>query len=546
MELRVIQGNFKRFCTLFIGSLMLFLAGCASSDAPRVVFVTATPSDAVVPQTVPTQVENQPPPPPTAIPVQLPEGVPTADPPRFNTQAQPFTSTDAEYVIQPGDTLSAVASRYGLTVDILLQINAIADPNTLFVGQVIQLPDVPVERTPLVKMISDNRFVRGPGSTDFDVAAFIQEQAGYIRVATDEVITRLADGRERRDILSASDVIQRVSLEFSVDPRLLMALLEYRAGWLTQAQLPGELISFPLISEEASGNIDRAGLYKQLAWASNMLNYGYYGWKFNGWTTLTFADSTRLLFTEGLNAGSVGLQYFLSQNRDPTNWRNDVSLNGFYTTYVRFFGDPFNGVIDPLIDPSLSQPAWTLPFPAGETWFFTGGAHGGWGSGSAWSSIDFAPPDDPPDGVFCYTSDHWVTAVSSGIITHSENGMVILDVDGDGNDTTGWTVIYLHIAENGRVAPNTVVNVGDHIGRPSCEGGFSTATHMHIARRYNGEWLPADCQVCPPQFARPQFTLSGWGVVGIINQEYQGFLENGGQQRVAEQGRLTPDNRISW
>jgi hypothetical protein len=69
---------------------------------------------------------------------------------------------------------------------------------------------------------------------------------------------------------------------------------------------------------------------------------------------------------------------------------------------------------------------------------------------------------------------------------------------------------------------------------------------MHIARRYNGEWFPADCEVCPPQFARPQFTLSGWGVVGIINQEYQGFLENGGQQRVAEQGRLTPDNRISW
>jgi hypothetical protein len=35
------------------------------------------------------------------------------------------------------------------------------------------------------------------------------------------------------------------------------------------------------------------------------------------------------------------------------------------------------------------------------------------------------------------------------------------------------------------------VKTGDRIGHPSCEGGAANATHVHIARRYNGEWIPA-------------------------------------------------------
>jgi hypothetical protein len=102
------------------------------------------------------------------------------------------------------------------------------------------------------------------------------------------------------------------------------------------------------------------------------------------------------------------------------------------------------------------------------------------------------------------------------------------------------------MAEQDRIQQGAVVEVGDRIGHPSCEGGFSNGTHMHIARRYNGEWLPADCIVCPSDQAKPTFVMSGWSVVGITGQEYQGYLVNGGDQRVADQGRLNPDNRISW
>lgn len=46
------------------------------------------------------------------------------------------------YVVQPGDRLSTVAGRFGLTLAAILDLNpAIADPNTIYSGQVIRLPD---------------------------------------------------------------------------------------------------------------------------------------------------------------------------------------------------------------------------------------------------------------------------------------------------------------------------------------------------------------------------------------------------------------------
>ena len=51
-----------------------------------------------------------------------------------------------------------------------------------------------------------------------------------------------------------------------------------------------------------------------------------------------------------------------------------------------------------------------------------------------------------------------------------------------------------------------------------CEGGVSTGTHTHIARKYNGEWMLADGPV--------PFTLSGWTVVAG-DKPYLGKLVKG-------------------
>jgi hypothetical protein len=95
-----------------------------------------------------------------------------------------------------------------------------------------------------------------------------------------------------------------------------------------------------------------------------------------------------------------------------------------------------------------------------------------------------------------------------------------LDLDGDGFEQTGWVLVYYHLAQSELIPANTRVELDDPLGHPSCEGGRATGKHVHIARKYNGEWLAADGAV--------PFVLSGWQVVAD-DRNYQGVLVKGEQ-----------------
>jgi LasA protease len=517
-----------------------FIIGACSFSTTRsqpiVVMVTATPiplAETMAPlptDDIPTESPTD-----TPSPVQM-AAMPSPNPPRFTIDGNRASS----HTVQSGDTLYGIAAAYGTSLEALLAANEFLDPNRLSVGETVLLPETPTQFTPDFKILPDVLFVRGPGSAEFDTLAFVNQHDGYLRRVLDRVDARLADGSHRPELLTGAQVIERVSIEYSIDPRLLLAILDYSAGWISDPNPSDELRDYPF-------PIDREGFYRQMSWVANQLNMAYYGWRYRGWTTLELTPTQRFFYAEGLNAATVALQYGLSLILPPEQWLSAVTLGGFFQHYFAYFGNPFeSNVIDPIAPSDLTQPPMILPFARGEVWFFTGGAHGGWGSGSAWSALDFAPPDIPPNGVFCYTSDYWVRAVASGIIARSGDGSVVLDLDFDGDESTGWTVLYLHIATQDRIPAGTVVQEGDPIGRASCEGGFSTATHLHIARRYNGEWIPADCFVCSPFEMRPAFNLGGWRVIGLRNQEYQGHLEQNGERRTAEQSRLTAVNRVSW
>ena len=80
--------------------------------------------------------------------------------------------------------------------------------------------------------------------------------------------------------------------------------------------------------------------------------------------------------------------------------------------------------------------------------------------------------------------------------------------------------------------PGAQLRAGDRIGHPSCEGGLASGTHVHLARKYNGEWIPAD-QSLP-------FVLDGWISRGTGN-DYDGYLIRDGHAIEADEGR-SPDN----
>jgi murein DD-endopeptidase MepM/ murein hydrolase activator NlpD len=143
-----------------------------------------------------------------------------------------------------------------------------------------------------------------------------------------------------------------------------------------------------------------------------------------------------------------------------------------------------------------------------------------------YSALDFAPPSKTQG---CATSDRWVTAVADGVIVRSNTDQgVMLDLDGDGDERTGWNVYYLHLASADRVQAGAVVKAGQPIGHPSCEGGSATGTHVHIARKYNGEWMPA----------------GGISAAGILAYNFEGWLafESG----PAYEGYLKRNALVVW
>jgi LasA protease len=390
-------------------------------------------------------------------------------------------------------------------VETLAQANNIVDVNDLKVGQELTIPVVPPQPTgPGNKIIPDSELVYGPLSGQFDIDAFIQEKHGYLLNDTDVV---------NGDTLNASQVIQSVAQDFSINPRILLALLEYRAGWVTN-QNPD-----PSLGELPFGVLDglHVGLYRQLVWVAATLNDGYFSWHSGAATSWVLADGSVVPVDPTINAGTAGVQNFFAKLDDYSTWLRDVSPDGFFATYNSLFGYPFDVAIVPLVPINLVQPALLLPFGPGETWFFTGGPHLAWDAYTPFGALDFAPPGEAQG---CVEVDYWVTAVADGLVTRTGNGEVIQDLDGDGNEGSGWVILYMHIESRDRVQPGAYLRAGDRVGHPSCEGGISSGTHVHLARKFNGEWISAIGPV--------PFNLSGWISAGT-GEQYVGTLTRNGQ-----------------
>ena len=58
----------------------------------------------------------------------------------FSDKSSSGSGSGITYVVQAGDTLSGIAARFGTTVAELVSLNNISDPNLIYVGQVLKIP----------------------------------------------------------------------------------------------------------------------------------------------------------------------------------------------------------------------------------------------------------------------------------------------------------------------------------------------------------------------------------------------------------------------
>jgi len=489
-----------RTIRLFILVLLSLLVGACTRQAHTAPYVNFSNVR------VEGEVEVTPDPyiPPTRVPDQ-PMITPTPSPPK---PLPTLRIEDVYYSVQWGDTVKSIAYQFDLLPELIIEVNEITNPSMIYTGQLLWLPAPEVSETgPGYKIIPDSELVRSPYTVRFQVEAFINNQPGYLKNHEEEI---------DEEVQTAAEIIVRVSQDYSVNPRLLLAIIEYQTGWLTGSENVNN--PFPMGYRESGYE----GLYYQLAWAADELNRGYYLWKVRGVGAWACLDGMNVPINSTINAGTAGVQNYFARVLPYYKWVEAVSEAGFVSTYTELFGYPFDYNFTPMIPYGLTQPALQLPFEDDAAWLFTGGPHGGWDDGSAWAALDFAPADKD---LGCSFSNDWVVAVADGPITRSDHGAVVQSIDGDPYDQTGWAVLYMHIETRGRVELGARLEAGDRIGHPSCEGGVSTGSHLHIARRYNGEWIPADQNI--------PFNLDGWISQGL-GYPYQGLLVRGDQAIQAE------------
>jgi LysM repeat protein len=423
--------------------------------------------------------------------------------------ALPSPTLPPHYIAQSGDSLPVVSARFGLEPDQITSLDPIPDHGYLNPGQVLLLPIQPQIGSSLQPIMPDSEVIYSPSATDFETANYLNMAGGFL--STHREYLRSSGWT------SAADIIQRVALENSISPRILISLLEYESHSVF-AQPPENVQLDHLL-----GNLDfrRKGLYLQLSWAASQLSAGYYGWRSGALMEIQGPDDIIVPLAPELNAGSVALVYYFAQR---SRAEKLVTLldreGGFPGLHASMFGDPWERAasVEPLLPAGLNQPTMQLPFETGKLWSYSSGPHPAWEKEGALAALDFAPATDQSG---CVPSNAWVVAVADGLVVRSATGVVVQDLvsetgePSDGREQTGWAVLYLHIESRDRVAPGTHLHKGEPIGHPSCEGGPANGTHVHIARKFNGEWILAGGPL--------PFTLEGWVAIAG-GKPYEGTL----------------------
>lgn len=369
------------------------------------------------------------------------------------------------YTVVPGDTLGAIASRFGVSLNSVIAANDLADPNVLNVGQILLIPGVAI--APDLSQIVTGVVLARPGDSIAALAARVNADGELIAALNSLTTTaRLFPGQPLRV------------------PDALVSDAPLRFGSVVDVDLPSE------IAQGRTGRISvetRRPLSLTVTWNGLSLPIA----PLDAYTRQVALLPVPALLEAG--AYSLTVSYMTSSGANVArSWQVQVPDGGYASQVVSIPVDRQELLAPANVESELAKVgaawegatmalSWRAPFaiPISEQYATTSpfGTRRNYDSGvnsmdSFHAGQDFGAPVGVP-----------VTAPAAGVVSLAEplsirGNAVILD-HGRGVYTGYW-----HLSEL-RVTPGQAVNIGDVIGLVG-NTGLSTGAHLHWELRIDG------------------------------------------------------------
>ncbi len=335
---------------------------------------------------------------------------------------------------------------------------------------------VPAPAPPRAALINHERFFYEPDFYAPQIQAFLETQPGPLKGYRATV-----GNREH----SFADILSSQAVLFSINPKVLLTLIEQQSGLLTNPAPSDEQVQFML---GYHGDEDgHAGWMAQLSWARRELHRAQRD--FPGTPELVYADKTHSPLPPGLAVGDYAVARVLAATTTAAELPSKLEQGdrSFVATYTRLFGDPRDvpqGWPAPAA-PFLSLPMEYVhettsffdhdaPFLAenGSTWIYRGdqAEHFSYDGHDGW---DFAMlPPEP------------VLAAAEGTVVFAGNAVdgcatraVVID------HANGYRTLYWHLSrptvELGPVSRGEVIGIAG-------SSGCATGPHLHLQVQYLG------------------------------------------------------------
>lgn len=337
----------------------------------------------------------------------------------------------------------------------------------------------PEPRDPLFdpRRLSYDHGFNGP-----EIQAFLEERGSPLKDVRFQV-----GGRSH----SFTDVLVSLSSLYSLNPKLLLALIDLQSGLVSSTTAAPEQLAWALGYRGDGGG--RRGLYSQLRWGARELRFAVRDYALKGDQPpppLLFADGSRQDVPADLPFSRYVLARVLAPTVNPGNL--GVRMDGLVNSYARLFGDPSEPPTDwpPPAAPFLSRPM-ERNFPV--TSFFdhdapflrtNGTLHTYWGR--AESDLAFAY-DGHTGWDFGMGPPDKVLAAADGVVTFAGNSddgcatpalAVIVD-HGNGYRTLSWHLAALAVETGQRVTRGQELGVAG-------ESGCAIGSHLHFQVQYLG------------------------------------------------------------